>query len=193
MSTDRVPSPPFSIYNHVQEGTTHTIFLALGANVGNRWDNLANAIYHLRKVVDLEMVSSVYETEPVGYTNQPRFLNIVLQGQTQLTAEELLANVKEIETLLGRKSSVRNGPRLIDIDILFYDKLTLTLDHLIIPHPRLYERAFVLVPLAEIAPGAVDPKSGKTVKELLAKISQEGVQQLVWPLPAPFSTEHSPG
>lgn len=157
---------------------THSIYLALGSNLGDRRGNLAAALQRLREVMKIVTVSSVYETEPVGYTDQPRFLNLVLRGLTTLTPQELLRAAKQIEKTLGRQDTFRNGPRLIDIDIIFYDDLHITQDDLIIPHPRMAERAFVLVPLAEIAPDRIDPVSGKSAQQLLAEVPQEGVQHL---------------
>lgn len=157
---------------------THTVYLALGANIGDRRGNLAMALQRLREIMEIDLISSIYETDPVGYVDQPRFLNIVCSGKTWLDAENLLKYAKEIETAIGRKPSFRNGPRPIDIDILFYDTAQFEHEQLVIPHPRLRERAFVLAPLAEIAPQMRDPVSGKTAQELLAAISQEGVVKL---------------
>jgi GTP cyclohydrolase-4 len=157
---------------------THTIYLALGSNLGDRRANLAAALQRLRNAVEIISLSSVYETEPVGYTDQPRFLNMVLQGRTNLSPEALLAYVKSIEVTLGREPTFRNGPRPIDIDILFYDELRHNEEHLTIPHPRLAERAFVLVPLTEIAPDVIDPASGKSARELLESVPKDGVKQL---------------
>ncbi|TMF43049.1 MAG: 2-amino-4-hydroxy-6-hydroxymethyldihydropteridine diphosphokinase, partial [Chloroflexi bacterium] len=139
---------------------THTVYLGLGSNLGDRRGNLAAALQRLREVFEITSVSSVYDTEPVGFADQPRFLNIVLKGQTALDPEALLDYVKQIEAKLGRQPSFRYGPRPIDIDILLYDDLHIEQDNLTIPHPRMAERAFVLVPLAEIAPESVEPVSG---------------------------------
>lgn len=177
MSIDVSLSPLFPKNGHVP-AATHTVYLALGANIGDRRGNLAAALQRLREVMEIEVISSIYETEPVGYADQPRFLNTVCRGKTWLDAENLLKYAKEIETAIGRKPSFRNGPRPIDIDILFYDDLTLEREKLTLPHPRLRERAFVLAPLAEIAPEVVDPVSGKNAQELLAEVSQEGVTRL---------------
>ena len=157
---------------------THTIYLALGSNLGDRRGNLAAALQRLREITEITTVSSVYETEPVGYAEQPRFLNMVLRGQTTLAPQELLRAVKQIEKALGRQATFRNGPRPIDIDIIFYDDAHIEQDDLTIPHPRMAERAFVLVPLAEIAPERIDPLSGKSARQLLAEVPQEGVQHL---------------
>lgn len=170
-------SPLFPKNGHAP-AATHVVYLALGANLGDRRGNLAAALQRLREVLDIDTVSSVYETEPVGYAEQPRFLNVVCRGKTWLDALHLLKYAKEIESTLGRKPSFRNGPRPIDIDILFYDTEIIEQDNLTIPHPHMHERAFVLAPLAEIAPEALDPRSGKTVQTLLAGISQAGVVQL---------------
>ncbi|WP_236022924.1 2-amino-4-hydroxy-6-hydroxymethyldihydropteridine diphosphokinase [Dictyobacter formicarum] len=153
----------------------HSVYLALGSNLGDRQAQLKEALQKLRQVVDIQLVSSVYETEPVGYLDQPRFFNIVCQGYTNLAAQELLQWAKDIERQLGRQTVIRNGPRPVDIDILLYDTLVYTGDNLIIPHPRMHERAFVLVPLVEIAPEVRDPLSGKTAQELLQGITQDGV------------------
>lgn len=146
------------------------VYLGLGSNLGNRQGNLVQAVSYLGERVNIGQVSSLYETEPVGYREQPWFLNAVCRGATQLSPEELLDFAKEIESDLGRVSGFRNAPRPIDIDILLYGNLIVGTPQLIIPHPRLAERAFVLVPLAEIAPDLVHPVSQKTVRELLAEI-----------------------
>jgi 2-amino-4-hydroxy-6-hydroxymethyldihydropteridine diphosphokinase len=158
--------------------TIHHVYLALGSNLGNRQENLSTALQRLREVVDIHKISSVYETEPVGYLDQPRFLNLVCYGQTAASPDELLCNTKTIEKALGREPSFRNAPRPIDIDILLYNELCLATEDLILPHPRMSERAFVLVPLAEIAPTALDPVSRKTAQELLLAVSQTGISKL---------------
>ena len=117
-------------------------------------------------------VSSIYQTEPIGNIEQPRFLNLVCQGYTRLAPMELLTLAKGIELKLGRTPSKSNAPRPIDIDILFYGEQVIETPELVIPHPRLTERAFVLIPLAEIAPGLVHPLNGKTIKELLAGVTE---------------------
>jgi GTP cyclohydrolase-4 len=177
MSFQATPSPlfPVQISSAV---ATHTIYLALGSNLGDRRGNLSAALQRLREIVDIQAVSSVYETEPVGYLDQPRFLNMVCSGKTQLSPQELLQSAKAIEGALGRQATFRNGPRTIDIDILLYDELLLEQEHLTIPHPRMHERAFVLAPLAEIAPEVVLPGSNRTIRGLLATVPQEGVKKL---------------
>jgi 2-amino-4-hydroxy-6-hydroxymethyldihydropteridine diphosphokinase len=120
--------------------------------------------------------SPVYETKPWGYTDQPAFLNQAVAGEANLSPVDLLTHLKKIETTLGRKPTFRYGPRQIDIDILFYDDLILQTPALILPHPRLHERAFVLAPLADIAPNLVHPGLGKSVRELLAEADRTGVE-----------------
>lgn len=153
----------------------HSVYLALGSNLGDRRAQLKEALQKLGQIVDIQQVSSIYETEPVGYLDQPRFFNIVCQGYTNLAPQKLLQQAKAIERQLGRQATIRNGPRPVDIDILLYDTLVYKGDNLIIPHPRMHERAFVLVPLVEIAPGVRDPRNGKTAQELLQGITQDGV------------------
>ena len=142
------------------------VYLGLGSNIGNRQDNLNKGLELLSQRSQVGQVSSVYDTEPVGNTEQPRFLNLVCQIYTRLAPMELLTIAKGIESKLGRTLSESNAPRPLDIDILFYGDQVIESPKLVIPHPRLVERAFVLVPLAEIAPELVHPVSGKTIKKL---------------------------
>jgi 2-amino-4-hydroxy-6-hydroxymethyldihydropteridine diphosphokinase len=122
--------------------------------------------------------SHVYETPPWGFEDQPPFLNQALQVQTYLQPEPLLKHLKRLEIALGRKTSFHNGPRLIDIDILFYDDLVLNTPTLTIPHPRLHERGFVLLPLMDIAPDLVHPLTQKTVRDMLAYCNLVGIRQV---------------
>lgn len=120
----------------------------------------------------IKQVSSIYETEPVGYLEQPWFLNMVCCGTTELDPLELLRYVKNIEGQLGRVASFPNAPRPIDIDILFYDNCIMSSCDLVIPHPRIGERAFVLVPLVEIAPDIAHPSTGKSMRDLLSGLTE---------------------
>jgi 2-amino-4-hydroxy-6-hydroxymethyldihydropteridine diphosphokinase len=152
------------------------LYLALGSNLGDRFTALQAAIAALPPAVHVLARSRVFETPPWGYTRQSPFLNMVLKGQTSLTPLDLLKTLKKLETSLGRVASRRWGPRRIDIDILFYDRLILKTPALTIPHPRLQERSFVLVPLADLAPGLLHPALKKTVKQLLAGVDITGVK-----------------
>ena len=144
-----------------------TAYLGLGSNLGDRQNNLDRALEFLSRRLRLEKVSSIYDCEPAGNVEQPRFLNLVCQVSTYLSSTALLALAKGIEAKLGRGGGASGGPRTIDIDILFYGDQVVETPELIIPHPRLTERAFVLVPLVEIAPETVHPAGGKTARELL--------------------------
>jgi len=144
-----------------------TVYLGLGANLGNTRYNLQQALRRLSQLINFAAVSPLYDTAPVGNTSQPRFLNAVAKGTTTLTPEKLLVFAKSIEQDMGRATAPPDSPRPIDIDVLFYGHLVLSTANLTIPHPRLAERAFVLAPLADISPGLRHPVIRKTVKTLL--------------------------
>ena len=146
---------------------THTIYLSLGTNLGDRAANLQAAIVMLSPAVHVLAQSPIYETAPWGYEDQPDFLNQVIEAETELGPPDLLAHLKNIETELGRQPTFRYGPRLIDLDILFYDDLVLETPELTIPHPQFHKRTFVLAPLADLAPALRHPVLGKTVCEFL--------------------------
>jgi 2-amino-4-hydroxy-6-hydroxymethyldihydropteridine diphosphokinase len=154
---------------------TVIVYLGLGSNMGDRKENLDKAIGYLSQRVRVAEVSSVYDTEPVGNPEQPRFLNMVCQAKTMLKPKDLLVLAKGIERKMGRMPGKPNSPRPIDIDILFYGDEVIDMPELVIPHPRLTQRAFVLVPLAEIAPTLVHPVHGKNIKQLLGEL-KKGVQ-----------------
>jgi len=154
----------------------HIIYLALGTNLGDRRANLRAAIAALPPAVTVLVESPIYETPPWGITDQPAFLNMALKGETLLAPLALLSLLKRRETQLGRIPSIRYGPRQIDMDILFYAGLILDTPELVVPHPRLQERAFALVPLADIAPDYYHPVLEKTVREMLASCDTSGVK-----------------
>jgi 2-amino-4-hydroxy-6-hydroxymethyldihydropteridine diphosphokinase len=149
-------------------------YLGLGSNMGNRQANLDRALEMLSNRLKMGKMSSIYDTEPVGNTDQPRFLNMVCQVFTRLEPEGLLALAKGIETKLGRAvPHAIDSPRPMDIDILFFGDRVVETEDLVIPHLRLAERAFVLVPLDEIAPDFIHPVSGLTVRELLKRATEK--------------------
>ncbi len=157
----------------------HRVYVALGSNLGDRWGYLSRAVERMRAFMTVDAVSRVYETAPWGYADQPDFLNMVLSGETDLSPRGLLAALKEVERDLGRRPTVRYGPRVIDLDILFYDRVCTSTPELTIPHPRLHERAFVLVPLADIAPDLIHPCLGRRVRDLLEMLPTEDVRPAV--------------
>ncbi len=154
-------------------------YVGLGGNVDDTRAYFASAIEKLKTLGTAEVVSSLYKTEPVGGIAQADFLNAALILETELPPEALLTGIKTIEQEVGRTPSEKNGPREIDIDILLYGDSVIQTAALEIPHPRLAERAFALVPLAEIAPEAVHPLFKKTVRELLAAlVDTHGVEKI---------------
>jgi GTP cyclohydrolase-4 len=154
----------------------HRAYLALGANLGDRQANMIQALQSIRTSASIESISSFFETTPVGYLDQPDFLNMACQITTELPPLELLHFLKQIERQMGRQTSFRNAPRPIDIDILLYDDLVFESSELTIPHPRLTERAFVLAPLSEIAPEVVHPVLKQTMSELLQHVDRSGLK-----------------
>jgi 2-amino-4-hydroxy-6-hydroxymethyldihydropteridine diphosphokinase len=153
-----------------------TAYIGLGSNLGDRKATLRTAVQRLKTLGRIAGISRLYETEPVGYLEQPPFLNAVVTLETELAPGELLRAVLGIERDLGRKRSFPNAPRTLDLDLLLVDDLTLDTTALTLPHPRLHERAFVLVPLAELAPEMVPPGSGQTVRELMRALPGGGVE-----------------
>jgi len=157
-----------------------TVYLSLGANMGDRARNIARAIEELRASgVRVTRESSLYETEPVEMLSQDWFLNCVVEAETELAAPLLMETLLGIERKLGRERRVPKGPRLIDLDILLYGAEIVRLPQLEIPHPRMGERKFVLVPFAEIAPGLRHPVSGKTIAEMLAETTDRSEVRLL--------------
>ncbi len=151
------------------------VYIALGSNLGDCAANLREAIRRLPPCVTVLERSPVYRTKPWGYADQPDFLNQVILGATDCSPEDLLARLKEIEVRVGRTPTFRFGPRIVDLDILFFGDAVLTLPGLEIPHPRIAERAFVLVPLHDLAPDLRHPVTGLTIREHLAGVDISGV------------------
>ena len=146
----------------------YAVYIGFGSNIGDRLAHIQNAIHTLSKTegITLQKISSIYTTDPVGYEAQAQFLNGVAAIQTSLSPHSLLHTLKDIETAIGRKHRIRWGPREIDLDILIYGNLCVQTEKLVIPHPEMHLRGFVLVPLAEIAPDLVHPVFQESIQTL---------------------------
>jgi len=150
---------------------THRAFLGLGSNIGDREKNLKTSLSLLEGAeLRIMKTSSLYHTEPVGELKQPWFMNAVVEVETTLSPEQLMHRCQQIEGKMGRNHLIPQGPRMIDLDILMYDQLTMDTPGLTVPHPRMHCRRFVLIPLLEIAPDAVHPLLKKSIRELLQDI-----------------------
>jgi 2-amino-4-hydroxy-6-hydroxymethyldihydropteridine diphosphokinase len=150
--------------------------VGLGSNIGDRESHIRQALRRLGRQDRIRLIasSSLYETEPVGITDQPPFLNAAAHLFTDLEPARLLEALLEVERRMGRRRTRRWGPRIIDLDLLLYEDLIVERPRLRVPHPELTRRAFVLVPLAEIAPGVVEPRSGRRVDQLLRALNSTG-------------------
>lgn len=151
-----------------------TAYVALGANLGDRAEMLRWAVERLDALGEVEAVSPVYETDPVDVIEQPAFLNAVARLKTDLRPGAVLAGLLAIELDAGRQRVIPHGPRTLDLDLLLYNNTVVNTQDLTIPHPRMHERAFVLVPLADLAPELVIPGVGRAVRDVLAGIDVEG-------------------
>lgn len=156
------------------------VYIALGTNLEPRAAHLEKALELFRALPDVEVkrVSSIYESKPVGYLDQPDFLNLVFEAETDLLALDLLDNCQSIEEELGRVRTIRFGPRTLDADIVLYGAEIFEEERLIVPHPRMQERAFVLLPLQELNPEFVVPKWNKTVNELVAELPLSDLDEI---------------
>ncbi|HEV2448383.1 MAG TPA: 2-amino-4-hydroxy-6-hydroxymethyldihydropteridine diphosphokinase [Candidatus Sulfopaludibacter sp.] len=156
-----------------------TVYLSLGSNIGDRERHLRDAIRRLNSDrLRVSRVSPVYETEPVDYTDQPCFLNLVAEAETDLFPMQVLAYTSRIERALGRVRAAPKGPRTIDIDILLYGNIQISAPKLQIPHPRLADRRFVLAPLADLAPDLRHPVTGRSIRELLGSLQGQTVRNI---------------
>ncbi|WP_207105955.1 2-amino-4-hydroxy-6-hydroxymethyldihydropteridine diphosphokinase [Dissulfurispira thermophila] len=148
------------------------IYIGIGSNMGDRQANCMRAIDKLKdKGFTIKKMSSMYETKPWGLEEQPDFINMVVEAETVLLPEELLSTLKEVEEELGRQKTVKWGPRIIDLDILFYDDDIIDMQHLHIPHLLLHKRDFVLLPMVEIAPDKVHPVLKKNIRQLKEELN----------------------
>jgi 2-amino-4-hydroxy-6-hydroxymethyldihydropteridine diphosphokinase len=156
------------VEDQVEEQVKHRVFIALGSNLGDKHKNILDAVnYLIEEGVDIRKISSIIETAPYGLTEQPSFLNCVIEGYTELSPRKLLLLLLDIEKRLGRVRTIKWGPRTIDLDIIFYDDLVIDEPDLKVPHPDMKNRIFVLKPLVEIEPDFVHPIFKKSVKQLL--------------------------
>lgn len=158
---------------------SRTVYLSLGSNLGDRERHLNEALALLAEPgVTILRLSSIYETEPLEVRNQPRFLNMVAEVSSDLFPKQLLARIRKIELQLGRQRLRPKGPRTIDIDILLFGESVIETAELVVPHPRLGERRFVLEPLAELAPDLRHPITHRTVREMLAGVADQKARRL---------------
>ncbi len=152
------------------------VYLSLGSNLGNRKANLSAALSMLSSVSDIKKLSPIYQTAPLGFEKQPNFLNMACLVSTRCSPKGFLREIKKIEKTVGRKKTFKNGPRVIDIDIIFWGNSVIDDRNLQVPHPRAAQRGFVLRPLARIAPSFVHPTLHKTIESLLRSVEPQGVR-----------------
>ena len=153
------------------------VYLGLGSNIGESKKNIESALALLSEKVNIVKKSSYYETEPVGFKDQAWFLNMVLEGQTELTPIELLDFTQGIERDMKRVKTILNGPRIIDLDILIYDDIKMESDRLTLPHPRMQERAFVMVPIFEISPNIT--LENRPIQDIIKSLKGQKIKKLI--------------
>ena len=149
---------------------SHTVYLSLGSNLGDRAANIADAVERLEAIGHVSAVSTLYETSPVEFTDQPWFVNAVAELDTRLDPERLMSLLLDIERAMGRERTHPKGPRKIDLDILLYDDIEIHSETVDVPHPAMHQRLFVLIPLAELAPAARHPRLQLTASQMLATL-----------------------
>lgn len=155
-----------------------SVFFSIGTNLGDRYANLQRALHLLQDEMAITAVSPVYVTEPWGDADQPEYLNICVAAVSDRDPHELLGTIKSVEQVMGRQPSRQWGPRLIDIDLVLYGHEVIETADLVVPHPHMSERAFVLAPLADLIPDFVHPLSGRTIREMLESLDQRSVERL---------------
>jgi len=168
---EQAQSLPLQIKENEQ--AMNPVCIGLGSNLGDREANLHTALKNLRAIMNCDVVSDIFETEPVGEVEQDRFLNMALQGTTSLDPSSLLAALQQIENDMGRRRCINKGPRIIDLDILLYSSTIIHTKNLTVPHPEMHRRAFVLTPLAQVAAQWVHPVLDTTVQALEQKLHDE--------------------
>ena len=154
------------------------VYLSIGTNLGNKIENLKNAISRLSSIVTINSISSVYETEPLNVQKQDNFLNIAIEVQTNFPPLELIEKLKKIESEMGRVLSELNKPRIIDIDIIFYNSIILDEVRIQVPHPRAHKRAFVIFPIMDLNPAFVHPILNKSLMEISKNLSNQRISKL---------------
>lgn len=156
----------------------NVVYVGIGTNLGDREENIAKSIVEMGKFCKILKNSQIYETTPVGFLDQDNFLNMVVKMQTDFEPQDLLKKLKDIEKRLGRKDIIRFGPRIIDLDILFYNNIVFVSENLEIPHKRMHERKFVLVPMCDISPSFIHPKLNKACLEIYKELDTDEIIKL---------------